>query len=86
MAKKCMLLLLFTAVYKCLQSPDPSVHLFLTTMTKDDKDMISFFVSTGMDPHICATCTSYECMLPADACPILAQGCDLYRTGKVSEV
>ena len=27
-------------------------------------------MSTGVDPHICATCTSYECMLPADACPV----------------
>ena len=27
-------------------------------------------LSTGVDPHICATCTSYECMLPADACPV----------------
>ena len=23
-----------------------------------------------MDPHICATCTSYEYMSPADACPV----------------
>ena len=47
-----------------------------------------WFVSTGMDPHICATCTSYEYMSPADACHVWlkAQGCDLYRTGKVSEV
>ena len=27
-------------------------------------------MSTGVDPHICATCTSYECMLPADVCPV----------------
>ena len=27
-------------------------------------------MSTGVDPHICTTCTSYECMLPADACPV----------------
>ena len=27
-------------------------------------------LSTGVDPHICATCTSYECMLPADVCPV----------------
>ena len=27
-------------------------------------------MSTGVDPHIYATCTSYECMLPADACPV----------------
>ena len=31
---------------------------------------IESFMSTGVDPHICATCTSYECMLPADACPV----------------
>ena len=30
----------------------------------------SWGVSTGMDPHICATCTSYEYMSPADACPV----------------
>ena len=30
----------------------------------------SWLLSTGVDPHICATCTSYECMLPADACPV----------------
>ena len=27
-------------------------------------------MSTEVDPHICATCTSYECMSPADACPV----------------
>ena len=31
---------------------------------------IFYILSTGVDPHICATCTSYECMLPADACPV----------------
>ena len=31
---------------------------------------VCLFVSTGMDPHICATCTSYEYMSPADACPV----------------
>ena len=31
---------------------------------------INDYVSTGMDPHICATCTSYEYMSPADACPV----------------
>ena len=30
----------------------------------------SWGVSTGMDPHICATCTSYEYMSPADACHV----------------
>ena len=31
---------------------------------------IVMFLSTGMDPHICATCTSYEYMSPADACHV----------------
>ena len=50
--------------------------------------IIYIYMSTGMDPHIRATCTSYEYMSPADACHVWlkAQGCDLYRTGKVSEV
>ena len=30
----------------------------------------SWGVSTGMDPHIRATCTSYEYMSPADACHV----------------
>ena len=30
----------------------------------------SWGVSTGMDPHICATCTPYEYMSPADARPV----------------
>ena len=31
---------------------------------------ISGSIFAGMDPHICATCTSYEYMSPADACPV----------------
>ena len=31
---------------------------------------LQLVVSTEMDPHICATCTSYEYMSPADACPV----------------
>ena len=50
-------------------SQEPGTMSNLRGISRHSPD-ISLTVSTGVDPHICATCTSYECMLPADACPV----------------